>query len=156
MKVIKIVLKFLFFIQFVILTATLTACGTSTVKLSMQADSHLNQDTSGRSLPVIVRVYTLTNDDNFLDATFRELWRDDKSVLGNTLIDREEYTLNPRSELKINIPRSDQAEYFAVIALFRHPEPNHWRVISKIPNSLTNKLSSTTIQLSKNRVRLEE
>jgi len=118
----------------------LAACSASTMQINLTSSKHLNLDTENNSLPVVVRVYVLTNDGAFLDASFRELWRDDKAVLGNTMLDREEYTLAPNSHLTIKVTHTNQAKYFAVVGLFRHPHGSEWRVIHPMSGQLLSRI----------------
>lgn len=140
---------------FLCLLLLLTACGTSTVELNLIAQKHLNQDVRNNSLPVLIRVYTLTSDDEFTDATFRELWHNDKSVLGNTLIDREEYSLNPNSHLKISVSHDANAKFIAVVALFRRPRGSEWRVIRVMPGRVVASMRNITIILSGSTVQIK-
>jgi type VI secretion system VasD/TssJ family lipoprotein len=133
----------------------LAACSTSTAHLNLTATKHLNQDTANHSLPVVVRVYVLTNDEEFIDASFRELWRNDKAILGSTMLDREEYTLDPGGRLTIKVPYTVQAKYIAVVALFRHPHGSDWRVIHTMPGRLDASFTRLTITLNGSTLKLD-
>lgn len=139
--------KLLHKIFLLVICLVLVACSTSTTQVTLSATKHLNQDAENRSLPVVVRVYSITNDEDFIDASFRELWRNDKAVLGSTMLDREEYTLDPGGHLNIKVTHTAQAKYIAVIALFRHPHNSEWRVIHAMPGRLGATFSRLTIIL---------
>ena len=126
----------------------LSACSISNINLDITAKDHLNRDAYYRALPVVVRVYTLKNPENFSDATFRELWRDDKKVLGENLVSRQEFTVVPGTTLHVSIPKNASALYLGAVALFRHPLHNQWRVITPMP------FWSSSIILSGNRITL--
>jgi type VI secretion system protein VasD len=142
-------------ILFLILLFSLTACGTSTVNLTFAATRHLNQNAENVSLPVIVRVYTLTSADDFNDASFRELWHNDKAILGSTLIDREEYTVSPNHHFTINVAHDASAKYLAVVALFRRPHGSQWRVVCAMPGRLAASMHNITVILSGSAVSLK-
>jgi type VI secretion system protein VasD len=111
----------------------LTSCSLSTVHLDITAKKHLNRDAYYHALPVVVRVYTLKNSERFSDATFRELWHDDKKVLGDNLVSRQEFTVVPGTTLRVSLPKNASAQYLGAVALFRHPLHNQWRIITPMP-----------------------
>lgn len=120
-------------IVFGIFSLFLSSCSFSTVHLDITAKHQLNRDAYYRALPVVVRVYTLKNSERFSDATFRELWRDDKKVLGDNLVSRQEFTVVPGTTLHVSLPQKSSAQYLGAVALFRHPIHNQWRVITPMP-----------------------
>jgi type VI secretion system protein VasD len=137
-------LKWLFSLSSIILSS----CSLSTVSITLVAKQHLNHDAYYHALPVVVRVYALKNPDAFSDATFRELWHNDKTLLGNNIVSRQEFTITPGSTLHITLSKNTSSQYFGAIALFRHPVHNQWRVISPMP------LWFTSLTLSGNRISL--
>jgi type VI secretion system protein VasD len=142
-------------ILLLILLFSLAACGTSTANLTFTATRHLNQNAENVSLPVIVRVYTLTSVDDFNDASFRELWHNDKAILGNTLISREEYTVNPNHHFTINVVHDASAKYLAIVALFRRPHGSQWRVVCDMPGRLVATVHDIPVILSGSTVSLK-
>lgn len=120
-------------IAVVILSCFLTSCSISSINLDLTAKRHLNRDAYYDALPVVVRVYTLKNPESFSDATFRELWHDDKKILGDNLISRQEFTVVPGTTLHISLSKLSSAHYLGAVALFRHPLHNQWRVITPMP-----------------------
>lgn len=122
-------LKWLFSLSSIILAS----CSFSTVSLTVTAKPRVNHDAYYHALPVVVRVYALKNPETFSDATFRELWHNDKAVLGDNLISRQEFTLIPGSTVHISLSRNVSAQYLAAVALFRYPAHNQWRVIMPMP-----------------------
>ena len=137
-------LKWLFSLSSIILSS----CSFSTVSITLVAKQHLNHDAYYHALPVVVRVYALKNPDAFSDATFRELWHNDKTLLGNNIVSRQEFTVTPGSTLHITLSKNTAAQYLGAVALFRHPVHNQWRVISPMP------LWFTSLTLSGNRISL--
>ena len=131
----------------VILGLWLTACGTATVKMKLVASSRLNQDAQGASLPVFIRVYTLNSPEDFTDASFATLWHQDKAALANSLISRQELSINPHSMVQLKIPLTTETHYFAVLALFRHPYAGKWRVWGKLPSRFAAPLTEIQLKL---------
>ncbi len=133
---------------FTFLSFLLTSCSFSTVSLTVTAKQHLNHDAYYHALPVVVRVYALKNPETFSDATFRELWHNDKNILGENLLSRQEFTLVPGTTLHITLPKNSSAQYLGAVALFRHPVHNQWRAIIPMP------LWYASLTLSGNRIAL--
>ena len=116
-----------------LLSFFLSSCSLSSIHLDITAKHHLNRDAYYGALPVVVRVYTLKNPESFSDATFRELWHNDKKTLGDNLVSRQEFTVVPGTTLHVTLPKNSSAQYLGAVALFRHPLHNQWRVITPMP-----------------------
>jgi type VI secretion system protein VasD len=119
--------------------------------LKLDAAAQLN-GTPNHSLPVVVRVYTLSNADNFNDATFHALWRNPKLALGDTLINQQEYILTPNSQLTLTLPRDPSAKFIAAVALFRHPHGEQWRASRAMPSRLGAVFHTEILVLSGNSI----
>ena len=85
---------------------SLTACMSTNVELDITATDNLNLNQFDEALPVVLRVYQLSDIQSFKTATFEDLWKSDKSVLSNTLITVEEKTINPAEKTKIEFERN--------------------------------------------------
>jgi len=101
----------------------------------MESSKFLNLDDSGAPLPVIVRVYQLKNKENMEKADFLSLWKSDKDILGEDLLDRSEVTLLPESTIELNVESGKDAGYLAVMVLFRKPQGGSWRQIIPLKES---------------------
>lgn len=104
-------------------------CAGSKMKVQVNADERLNQDANRQSLPVVVRLYQLTDDKAFEAAQFHALWKDDAAVLGKDLVSREEVLIQPNQEKTVVLRRLDETHYIAAMALFRDTKHNEWKVI---------------------------
>lgn len=124
----------------------LISCSFSVLHLDINASHQLNRGANYRSLPVVVRIYTLKNPEGFSDATFRELWHNDKKILGNNLVSRQEFTVVPGKTLHLSLSKNNRANYLGAVALFRHPGHNMWRALIPLP------LFSASLTLSGNRI----
>ncbi len=132
----------------------MTACTSTQVKLEVAATDNLNMNRFDEALPVVLRVYQLSDIQSFKTATFEELWKSDKSVLANSLITVEERTVNPSEKLTIKFEQAETAKYVGVFALFRDRSDDNWRVFHDL-NSGTLKLStSLEVLLTSNSVKL--
>ena len=116
----------------------LAACATSRsdeppvrTKTYLQAEPDLNPDASGRASPVVVRVFELKSDAEFVAADFFSLYEHERESLGTSLLSRQEYVLKPgeRRELWLPVPRD--AAYIGVVAAFRDIRSARWRTVSR-------------------------
>lgn len=108
----------------------LTAC-TGTIKVTLTCSEFCNPDKNGRPLPVMARVYQLSNKDNFERAKFLSLCSADERLLGKDVLWRREVTLLPLGEAVVKEDRKEGAEYIAVMACFREGD-RVWRRIVAI------------------------
>ena len=90
-----------------------------------------NQDDKGEPLPVVIRIYQLAGKDKLEKASFKSLWKNDKEVLENDLLDRKEVTIYPDSEtpLDLEVDTKKGAQYLGVMGLFRNPQGDTWRLV---------------------------
>lgn len=128
--------KFINFWLLMLLACSLIGCSSS-MDVYLHAAQKLNQDQQYKSLPVQVKIYQLSNQNAFNQATFRELWQADAATLGNSLLDTHTIIVNPGGTEKIKIPRKGKCNYVGIIAIFRNPQGDNWRVLHKIPSNIS-------------------
>ncbi len=116
---------FLLIVAFLVLPA----CIKKQVHLTFEPLAHLNSDATDLPLSVVVRIYQLANSDRFEQADFQSLWKRDREVLDEDLLDFRELTLHPEKPVQLNVDRVDGSEFVAVMALFRRPDGDQWRQI---------------------------
>jgi type VI secretion system protein VasD len=102
------------------------------------ASNDVNPDISGRPSPVVVRVFQLRGDAEFLSADFFTLYSKEKMVLGASLIAREEFVVQPGERRETRLGISPDARYIAVIAAFRDINGAHWRQLQLRPRGAFN------------------
>lgn len=103
------------------------------IQLSLQATQNVNPSVSGRPSPVVVVVYELKNSANFSSSDFVSLLKDDRAMLGDDRVSRQEYVLQP-GETRLIRRRSDLATRFiGVVAGYRDIEGSVWRALAPIP-----------------------
>lgn len=151
-KILSSIICFFCLIFFLLLSGCST---TNTVKVDLRASSHLNQDTDGNALPVMVRLYALNSDEQFSDATFHQLWQDDKRVLSDTLTGREELMVNPDSHNTVKLSYSKDTQFIAAVAIFRRPEDGHWRLIKSMPGAISQTFRNVHIVLTNNSMKFD-
>jgi len=104
--------------------------------------SDANPDIHGRPSPVVVRVFELKGDAEFITADFFSLYDREKETLGSSYIQREEYVLQPGEKREVLMPMSRDARFVGVIAAFRDIRSARWRVISTAPRRTTGDMFS--------------
>ncbi len=103
------------------------------IQFSLRATQNTNPSVSGRPSPVVVSIYELRNSASFLAADFMSLIRDDRSVLGEDRLARQEYVLQP-GETRLVRRRSDlSTRFIGVVVGYRDMEGSVWRSIAPIP-----------------------
>ncbi|MCP4323980.1 MAG: type VI secretion system lipoprotein TssJ [Alteromonadales bacterium] len=147
MKLVKLFATFLF-------VSTLSACMSTQVKLDVSATDNLNLNQFDEALPVVLKVYQLSEIQGFKTATFEQLWKSDKSVLSNSLITVEERTVNPSEKIKIDFEQAEGAKYVAVLALFRDRSDESWRVYHELNSGTVQLSTSLDVLLTSNAITL--
>jgi type VI secretion system protein VasD len=112
----------------VILSLALSACTSyspSPFYITLKSQQWINPDEHRRPLAVVV-------DERLMSASFNDLWKSDQQVLGDDLLQRQEWVVIPAQEKSITIRRHPETQYLGVVALFRCPEHAVWRVVHKV------------------------
>lgn len=125
------------------------------VSFNINAANNINSDEHELSLPVQVRIYQLTDLHAFKEATFNELWKMDKKVLGDSFLYSKEISITPNYSERIKIDRKEGAQYIGVVALFRHPELGKWRAYKTIQNQASSMMSSMKLTVTGNSIRIK-
>jgi type VI secretion system protein VasD len=100
------------------------------IALRLHAAPKLNADAQGRPLALVARVYTLRQNAAFEAAPYATFLTPgaDRDSFGPDLVEVKDVTLVPgqRYEVVEKVPRD--AAYVGVVALFRSPAPQRWRM----------------------------
>jgi type VI secretion system protein VasD len=104
------------------------------VKASMTLEvSHdVNPDANGRPSPVVIHIFQLKGDAVFLRAEFFALM-DDPKALGDALISRDEFFLQPGDQRTIDVTLATEAALVGVTAAYREFRTAEWRAIVPAP-----------------------
>ena len=100
------------------------------VELRLEAGPRINLDSRGEPLSVVVRTYQLKDLAEFSKLTVEKASSDRPAseLVGQDLVSSAEYTVVPgTTSIKTESLKAD-AQYLAVVALFRQPDPQFWRV----------------------------
>jgi len=138
----------------------LAGCG-NMVKMELKSEQNLNIAGSGTGLPVVVRVYQLSDDAAFKSAAFRDLWKRDAEILGPSLLSSKEIVMQPDSKEKISIPLDTKTKFIAGFAIFRNPDAAKWSFVQPVSDgfiaSAWHKLFAVgvSLRLSNNKIEFD-
>lgn len=108
----------------------------TSISVDVVAAPDANRDASGRSLPIVVRIYELKSLGNFEAADFFALYNQDQTILGADLLAREEVNLRPGLQRNITRPTDPGANYLGAIGAFREIDSSSWRAVYSLkPNA---------------------
>lgn len=108
-------------------------CEIQTVGLSIVASESINPSPEGEPRPVVVRVYQLQDEIALHNATFEEVWRDEKAALGADLVMRGEAYAYPNSLTNVSFQRNPAADFVVVAALYRAHQGKSWFLSFELP-----------------------
>lgn len=108
-------------------------CDTQVVHVAIIGSPDLNLSPDGQSRPVQVRLYQLKNDVSFRNATFADIWKDDKKALGEDLAGVQEVSVFPDSRVEVDAKRNPEATFLVGAALFREPRGSDWFYPFELP-----------------------
>jgi type VI secretion system protein VasD len=103
----------------------------ATMTITVSADA--NPDASGRPSPVYVRVYQLRGESAFKGAEFFAVWDDERRVLGDALISRDEFFLKSGESRTVDVAVAREAAFIGVIAELRDIRNSEWRALAPAP-----------------------
>jgi type VI secretion system protein VasD len=101
--------------------------------MTLLAGADANPNREGRPSPVIVRIFQLKTDAAFRGTEFDPLFDDDKKVLADAFVTRDEFTLAPGEKRVIQIELADDTRYVGVLAAFRDIANAEWRRVVQMP-----------------------
>lgn len=104
-----------------------------TLNIDVSAREALNPDEAGRPTSVAVRVYQLKDRKLFDGASYDDLLKNDRAVLGQDVQADMAAVLNPGASVSLSQPMAPETRYVAIVALYREPgKDGEWkRVVEK-------------------------
>lgn len=106
------------------------------IKIRVSSDKCLNLTDNEKSLPVLLKVYQLSYETEFMQASFEDLWKRDEKTLGNSFQSRHEYTICPDKIERFHFNKKEETQYIGFFATFRKPSRESWKKIVKVPLGL--------------------
>ncbi len=108
-------------------------CKLQVVNMAILASPRINPTDSGDARPVQLRIYQLTTDVRLNNASFTDVWKNDKDVLKEDLVKSEELSIYPDTRTDIRFERDEKALVIAAVALFREPKGRSWFTTMELP-----------------------
>jgi type VI secretion system protein VasD len=108
-------------------------CKQQIVSSAVISSPHINPTVDGEPRPVQLRLYQLKTDTKFLNASFEQIWNDDKTALGDSLGKVEEFTVYPNTRTEVKFERDESAQFLVAAGLFREPKGRSWHVSFELP-----------------------
>lgn len=96
--------------------------------LNFKAYGNINPDDSGRSSPLVVRVYELNSAAAFKDAGFFELYDNAPEVLGETLLGTTELIVRPGRGRNQMMRLHHNTTHLGIIGAFRDIDNAEWKL----------------------------
>lgn len=89
------------------------------------------QADNSASQPVMVRVYVLKDRKTFDKTVYQQLAAEGEDILKDDQLASRSLVLKPGTEMSLTMPLDEQAQYVAVVALFRAPDltKNDWKLV---------------------------
>jgi type VI secretion system protein VasD len=106
----------------------------TTLHLDVTARGALNTDSREEtplSEPVMVRVYQLKDRKTFDKTVYPQLLKDGENTLKADLLVTRSVVVKPGGDTPLDMPMEADAQYVAVVGLFRAPDPtkNDWKLV---------------------------
>lgn len=107
------------------------------------------------SVATLVRVYQLRDSSTLRQATYDRLVTAGASTLSADLLDEHVVVVKPGGGAQLSVPLHSEAQYVAVVALFRQPdlEQNTWRLI--LPRAELDADNARVVELADNTLFLQ-
>lgn len=132
------------------------------LELTVNAQADVNPDERGRAAPIVVRLYELKNDNAFKAADFFTLQTQDKTVLADDVVKRDELQLRPGEHQTIVRRPAADTTAIGVIAAYRDLPNSVWRTVYTMPAldkawySFSTPKLKLTVDLEAKTVKIEE
>ncbi len=101
--------------------------------INIVAAAQLNPDIRARPSPVLMRIYELKTATQFASADFMALFDQDRNILANDVVTREEFVMQPGGTKSLNKLLAPETQAIGVIAAFRDLERARWRGVATTP-----------------------
>lgn len=89
------------------------------------------RDMNGLSVSTLVRVYQLRDRKALDQASYQQLLAEGDQALSADLLDERQLVVKPQEGAQLNVPMLADAQFVAVVALFRSPDLQNgsWRLV---------------------------
>ena len=113
------------------------------IPIRLNAGKIVNASEDGESLALLVRIYQLRHDAAFSQLAYTHAGQseEEKRVLGEDLVAVREWTLLPGQSVTLNERLPVDAKVIGVVALFRAPASERWKMAFKTDASASEGIS---------------
>jgi type VI secretion system VasD/TssJ family lipoprotein len=101
--------------------------GGKEITLILAADAKLNTCGDGPANALGVRIYQLGGDRGISGSPQAALWENDAKELGQELLDKQEFFLDPGTKQTVKLRLNGQAHFVAVVGNFCKSKGDCWR-----------------------------
>lgn len=125
--------------------------------ISINTASDLNPDSEGRSSPIVLRIYELSDMKVYKESDFFDIFDNDKEILGEALVKKSEMELNPNESRKVEIQLNEKTKHIGFLAAYRDIDTAKWRetmaIDAKIPTGIpVYSIRGFNVDLNKNKI----
>ena len=101
-----------------------------TAREALNTDS---RESNSLSEPVVIRIYQLKDRKIFDKTVYQQLLKDGETILKADLLASRDVVVKPGGDANLNMPMEADAQFVAVVGLFRHPDMvnNTWKLVIK-------------------------
>lgn len=108
-------------------------CPVQNITVSLLASDAVNKTAEGEPRPVVVRLYQLKSDERLYNASFEQIWKDDKATLADDLVSTQEVQLYPSTRTDRKFDRPPLVNHVVGVALFSNPAGRAWFASLDLP-----------------------
>jgi type VI secretion system protein VasD len=109
------------------------SCTLQIVGMTIMASPKINPEDNGSPRPVQLRIYQLKTDTRLLNASFQQIWKEDKETLKDDLVKVDEMSVYPDTRTEVKFERDPSALFVVGVALFRNPKGKNWWTEFELP-----------------------
>jgi type VI secretion system protein VasD len=108
-------------------------CPAQNITVSILSSPNINRSPEGETRPVVVRVYQLKADSRLYNASFEQVWKEDKATLAEDVVSSRDVEVYPGTRTDVSFERPPTVNHIAGVALFSNPTGRAWFVSFDLP-----------------------
>ncbi len=108
-------------------------CPVQQVTVSILSSKAINRSAEGGARPVVVRLYQLKEDAHLFNASFEQIWKDDKTTLADDVVKMQEVEVYPGTRTDVTFARPPTVNHVVAVALFSNPTGRAWFASQDLP-----------------------
>jgi len=101
-------------------------------KIQIEGQKNLNPTASGKSTPVVVKLFALRREAKFRKSDFFGLYDNAEKTLGSDMVSSEEVTVRPKESVSRTWVLDPGTNYLGALAAFRNIDQSQWSVVKQI------------------------